>query len=128
MKIQGRIGDTPVELEVTFEPHEWAQLAACLAGQGAAPAAGNAPLSAPLSMAEQAQQAVANGDKLLTLALQVLAAHGECDGPTLRSELLALAGSDVEAKRLLVRLRHHPQVVLREEGSAPIYRWQEKPC
>lgn len=119
MKIQGRIGDMPVELDVTFEPHEWAQLAACLTGQLLAPAAG----SAPISVAEQAQQAVANGDKLLTLALQVLAAHGECDGPTLRSELLALAGSDVEAKRLLVRLRHHPQVTLSEEGSAPIYRW-----
>ena len=124
MKIQGRIGDMPVELEVTFEPHEWAQLAACLTGQTLAPAAG----SAPISVAEQAQQAVANGDKLLTLALQVLAAHGECDGPTLRSELLALAGTDVEAKRLLVRLRHHPQVTLSEEGSAPIYRWQDKPC
>ena len=124
MKIQGRIGDMPVELDVTFEPHEWAQLAACLTGQPLAPAAG----SAPISVAEQAQQAVANGDKLLTLALQVLAAHGECDGPTLRSELLALAGTDVEAKRLLVRLRHHPQVTLSEEGSAPIYRWQDKPC
>ncbi len=119
MKIQGCIGDTPVELNVTFEPHEWAQLAACLAGQTPQPAAA----STPPSVAEQAQQAVASGDKLLTLALQVLAAHGECDGPTLRSELLALAGTDVEAKRLLVRLRHHPQVTLSEEGSAPIYRW-----
>ena len=126
MKIQGRIGDMPVELDVTFEPHEWAQFAACLTGQ--TPAVGSAASVAPISVAEQAQQAVANGDKLLTLALQVLAAHGECDGPTLRSELLALAGTDVEAKRLLVRLRHHPQVTLSEEGSAPIYRWQDKPC
>ncbi|MCJ8168456.1 hypothetical protein [Atopomonas sediminilitoris] len=126
MKISGRIGEQVVDLTVSLEPHEWVQLAQ--AGVQLAPAL-TAPADLTVTTAPAASMAgvaasAPSADKLLTMALQVLAAHGACDGPTLRGELLALAGSEVAAKRLLVKLRHHPQVTLEEHQAAPVYRWR----
>jgi len=41
----------------------------------------------------------------------------------LLGELAALAGNEVAGKRLLVRLRHCPQVQVESGGVAPLYRW-----
>lgn len=48
---------------------------------------------------------------------------GALDGPQLFAELSALAGGEEAGKRLLVRLRHCPQVEVQAAGDAPVYRW-----
>jgi hypothetical protein len=111
MRIRGRIGDWPVDLTVELDDAEWAQLEGRL--RVAAPAEQPRPVAAP----------AAAGDRLWALAQELLRRAGELDGPQLFAELSALAGGTEAGKRLLVRLRHCPQVVVLADGDAPIYRW-----
>ena len=114
MRIHGRIGDWPVDLTVELDGAEWAQLRGLLpaAADETSPAA--APAPAPSAAA---------GDRLWTLAQELLRRAGALDGPQLFAELSALAGGEEAGKRLLVRLRHCPQVVVEAAGDAPVYRW-----
>ncbi|MES2817944.1 MAG: hypothetical protein V4812_03040 [Pseudomonadota bacterium] len=108
MRIRGMIGDWPVDLTVTLDPQDWAQLAA----QVPSPAApDNPPEPAGL------------GDGHWQAALDLLRQAGQLDGPVLLAELGALAGSTAAGKRLLVRLRHCSQVRLESGVDSPIYRW-----
>ena len=110
LRIKGRVGDWPVDLTVEMDAEDWAQLAALLPVE-AAPATPRAtPVSNP-------------ADTLWPLAQQLLQRAGSLEGPQLLSELSALAGGDAAGKRLLVRLRHCPQVQVESGAEAPLYRW-----
>lgn len=113
MRIHGRIGDWPVDLTVELDAAEWAQLAQRLPP----PAAVEAP--APVA----ATPVAAAGDHLWALAQELLRRAETMDGPQLFAELSALAGSPEAGKRLLVRLRHCPQVQVQAGADAPVYRW-----
>lgn len=114
VRIRGRIGDWPVDLTLELDDEDWARLRGPLAPPE--PGAAAAP-------AQPAGAAVNGGDRLWQLAQELLRRAGEVDGPQLLAELGALAGSPEAGKRLLVRLRHNPQVRVETAADAPLYRW-----
>ncbi len=62
-------------------------------------------------------------DRLWLTACQLLREAGACEGPQLLADLQALAGSAEAGKRLLVRLRHSPQVRVEQREDVPWYSW-----
>lgn len=111
LRIKGRVGDWPVDLTVEMDAEDWAQLAAHLTLEAAPP------------VATRATRAAGPANDLWPQALQLLAAAGSMEGPQLLGELAALAGGEAAGKRLLVRLRHCPQVQIESGAEAPLYRW-----
>ena len=107
LRIKGRVGDWPVDLTVEMDAEDWAQLAAHL------------PLEAPPGAVRSASPV----DEHWQQAQALLQRAGSLEGPQLLGELAALAGNEVAGKRLLVRLRHCPQVQVESGGVAPLYRW-----
>lgn len=112
LRIKGRIGEWPVDLSVEMDQEDWAQLAALLPRDSAV-----APTPAPVAVVAKAQ------DGLWQAAQDMLQRAGSLDGPQLLAELSALAGNAAAGKRLLVRLRHCPQVQIESGAEAPLYRW-----
>ena len=110
LRIKGRVGDWPVDLTVEMDAEDWAQLAAHLPLEAPPGAVRSAPAASPAD--EHWQQAQA-----------LLQRAGSLEGPQLLVELAALAGNEVAGKRLLVRLRHCPQVQVERGDAAPLYRW-----
>lgn len=110
LRIKGRIGDWPVDLSVEMDAEDWAQLAVHLPVEAVAAAPSAKPATIP-------------ANDLWPQALQLLQVAGSMEGPQLLGELAALAGSEVAGKRLLVRLRHAPQVQIENGAEAPLYRW-----
>ncbi|MDG9925092.1 MULTISPECIES: hypothetical protein [unclassified Pseudomonas] len=110
LRIKGRVGDWPVDLTVEMDAEDWAQLAAHL------------PMEAPPA-APRTASAGNPADGLWPLAQELLQRAGSMEGPQLLGELSALAGGDAAGKRLLVRLRHCPQVQIESGAEAPLYRW-----
>lgn len=118
MRIHGRIGDWPVDLTLELDAGELASLAAALRGAAeVAPEAAPPVVEAPPAPRADAAQ------RLWELACALLAGAGAMDGPQLLGELSALAGDVQAGKRLLVRLRHSPQVSVEAGAQAPCYRW-----
>lgn len=114
LRIKGRVGDWPVDLTVELDADDWAQLAAHL------------PPVIPVESTPSvtvARSTNAQADGLWSQALEVLQRAGSLEGPQLLAELAALTGGEVAGKRLLVRLRHCPQVQVESGGEAPLYRW-----
>ncbi|CAD5108909.1 hypothetical protein [Zestomonas carbonaria] len=109
LRIRGIIGDWPVDLSVELEAEDWRQLAAHL------------PAAAPVSPSAPAP--ATPDDALWLNALGVLRQAGEMEGTALLAALEALAGGPAAGKRLLVRLRHHPQVQVESGEETPLYRW-----
>jgi hypothetical protein len=109
VRIRGRIGDWPVDLTLELEAQDWAQLTP-------APAAEAVPASVPL-----------HNDALWQNTLALLRQAGQIEGPQLLAQLAALAGGEVAGKRLLVRLRHCPQVRVEAGEDAPVYHWAGEP-
>lgn len=111
IRIQGHIGEMPVELNVELDDEDWArlttQLRQPLAGGLQAPPAGKA----------------AEHDGLWYSARQLLSEAGQMDGPQLLAELATLCGSTQAGKRLLVRLRHSAEVQVDSSEQAAVYRW-----
>ncbi len=107
LRIKGRVGDWPVDLTVEMDAEDRAPLAAHL------------PLEAPPGAVRSASPA----DEHWQQAQALLQRAGSLEGPQLLGELAALAGNEVAGKRLLVRLRHCPQVQVESGGVAPLYRW-----
>lgn len=107
LRIKGRVGDWPVDLTVEMDAEDWARLAAHL------------PLEAPPG----AVRSVSPADDLWHQAQELLQRAGSLEGPQLLGELAALAGGEAAGKRLLVRLRHCPQVQVESGEAAPLYRW-----
>lgn len=114
VRIRGRIGDWPVDLTVELDAADWAQLA------------GRPTEVPPPPPAGKAGAAGGSGEaRLWQLAQELLRQAGELDGPTLLARLEALAGSPAGGKRLLVRLRHSPQVQVASAADAALYRWSD---
>lgn len=113
MRIRGTIGDWPVDLTVELDPQDWAQLSASLPGSAQPP--GRAP--------EARAQPAGADDGQWQAALALLRQAGSLEGPRLLAELGALAGGAAAGKRLLVRLRHCPQVRLEKGPDSPLYHW-----
>lgn len=108
LRIKGRVGDWPVDLTVEMDAEDWAQLAAHLPSEASA---------APRARAANA------ADGLWPAALELLQRAGSMEGPQLLGELADLAGDEAAGKRLLVRLRHCPQVRVESGDEAPLYHW-----
>ncbi len=114
MRIRGQIGPWPVDLEIELNAADWAQLAQHRSEpDNAAPAA----TCAPPAVRAQAD------DPRWSAAQQLLQRAGTLSGPQLLAELEPLAGGIEAAKRLLVRLRHCPQVRIEQQADAAVYRW-----
>ena len=111
LRIRGTIGTWPVDLTVELDDEDWARLASV---QAVVP---EETTPAPV----RSQPA----DALWQSAQDLLRTAGQMDGPDLLVQLQALAGSADAGKRLLVRLRHCPQVKLESGADTPLYRWQE---
>ncbi len=121
MRIRGQLGPWPVDLSLELEAGELQQLALLLrGGERVAQSAGVAP-AAPVVASSGGQ-----GERLWQLAQECLRRASEVEGPRLLADLAALAGSEQEGKRLLVRLRHLPQVVMDSRGATSIYRWSDQ--
>ena len=116
MRVQGQLGDLAIDLQISLEDGEWSRLAELL--RGALPAATEA---APVPSATPAVSPAA--DRLWLTACQLLREAGACEGPQLLADLQALAGSAEAGKRLLVRLRHSPQVRVEQREDVPWYSW-----
>jgi len=116
MRVQGQLGDVAIDLQINLEESEWARLAELLRGAlpaatEAAPAPSVVPVASPVT------------DRLWQTACQLLREAGACEGPQLLADLQALAGSAEAGKRLLVRLRHSPQVRVEQRDDVPWYSW-----
>ncbi|AMR68455.1 hypothetical protein [Aquipseudomonas alcaligenes] len=107
LRIKGRVGDWPVDLTVEMDAEDWAQLAAHL----------------PLEEPPGAVRSTSPADEHWQQAQALLQRAGSLEGPQLLGELAALAGNEAAGKRLLVRLRHCPQVQVESADAAPLYRW-----
>ncbi|MFC3606571.1 hypothetical protein [Stutzerimonas tarimensis] len=114
IRIRGRIGNWPVDLEVDLDASDWAQLGKDLSAVEAGPTEADAtaaPRSSP------------GNDPLWQAAQDLLREAGELSGPALLEQFEPLTGNMAAAKRLLVRLRHCPQVRIQQDGETPLYRW-----
>ena len=116
MRVQGQLGDVVIDLQISLEESEWTRLAELL--RGALPAATEA---APVPSATPVVSPAT--DRLWQTACQLLSEAGACEGPQLLADLQALAGNADAGKRLLVRLRHSPQVRVEQQDEAPLYIW-----
>ncbi|MCY1292202.1 hypothetical protein D9M68_563130 [compost metagenome] len=110
VRIRGTIGDWPVDLCVELDETDWRQLAAHLPAAVAPPSPAPTPPAAP-------------NDALWQSVLDLLRQRGEMEGTALLDACEALAGNAAAGKRLLVRLRHCPQVQVESGGETPLYRW-----
>ncbi|WP_137888606.1 hypothetical protein [Pseudomonas sp. 2FE] len=108
LRIRGQIGEWPVDLTLELGDEDWARLA-------------ELPRKAAAVEPPGAQEP--QGEGFWPTAQELLRNAGQMEGPDLLAELQALTGSAAASKRLLVRLRHCPQVQLENGADAPLYRW-----
>ncbi|MFY0728706.1 hypothetical protein [Pseudomonas sp. NFX15] len=110
LRIRGSIGDWPVDLTLEMDDSDWARLGAQLQVEKVE---ASAPAAKPLNQ----------DDALWQVARDLLRKAGQLSGPDLLDQLEGLTGSAVAGKRLLVRLRHSPEVKVESGGDTPLYRW-----
>ena len=110
LRIRGSIGDWPVDLTLEMDDGDWAKLGAQL--QVSKPEASVAPA-----------KPVTQDEALWQIAKDLLRKAGQLSGPDLLDQLEGLTGSAVSGKRLLVRLRHCPDVKVESGADTPMYRW-----
>jgi hypothetical protein len=114
LRIRGTVGDWPVDLTLELDEADWAQLGSQL--KAAKPEAAAAVVSKPASQ----------DDRVWNITQDLLRNAGQISGPQLLEQLEGLTGSTAAGKRLLVRLRHSPQVRVESGQDAPLYSWIEK--
>ncbi|WPN46669.1 MULTISPECIES: hypothetical protein [unclassified Pseudomonas] len=112
LRIRGSIGEWPVDLTLEMDDSDWARLGAQLQVEKTAV---STPAAKPLNQDEALWQ----------VAKDLLRKAGQLSGPQLLDQLEGLAGSAAAGKRLLVRLRHSPQVKVVSGGDTPLYSWIE---
>ena len=112
VRIRGTIGDWPVDLTVELDDGDWAALGAQLQ-------VSDAPVSQPPA------RPVNQDDAVWETTKDLLRKAGQISGPELLGQLQALTGSTGAGKRLLVRLRHCPEVKVVSGTDSPIYSWIE---
>ena len=110
LRIRGSIGDWPVDLTLEMDDADWARLGAQLQVEKTAV---SAPTAKPLNQDDSQWQ----------VARDLLRQAGQLSGPDLLDQLEGLTGSAAAGKRLLVRLRHSPDVKVESGTDTPIYRW-----
>ena len=110
LRIRGSIGDWPVDLTLEMDDADWARLGAQLTVEKTGVTA------APAKPQNQ-------DDALWQIARDLLRKAGQLSGPDLLEQLEGLTGNASAGKRLLVRLRHSPDVKMESGGDTPIYRW-----
>ncbi|OOG80425.1 hypothetical protein B0E42_27160 [Pseudomonas sp. A25(2017)] len=113
LRIRGTVGDWPVDLSIEMDEGDWAQLGAQL--QVAKSESAVAPAAKPVSQDDAQWQ----------IAKELLRKAGQLSGPDLLEQLEGLTGSASAGKRLLVRLRHSPDVKVISGGDTPLYSWHE---
>lgn len=114
LRIRGSIGEWPVDLTLEMDEGDWAQLGAQL--KAVKPEAA-APVESKPSSPD---------DALWQIARELLRKSGQLSGPQLLEQLEGLTGSTAAGKRLLVRLRHSPQVKVESGADAPLYCWVDQ--
>lgn len=112
LRIRGSIGDWPVDLTLEMDDVDWARFGAHLQVEKSEV---NAPAAKPLNQ----------DDALWQIARDLLRKAGQLSGPDLLDQLEGLTGSAAAGKRLLVRLRHSPDVKVVSGGDTPLYSWIE---
>ncbi|MGW8463250.1 hypothetical protein [Pseudomonas sp. CLCA07] len=110
LRIRGSIGDWPVDLTLEMDDGDWARLGAQL--QVNKPEVSFAPA-----------KPVTQDEALWQIARDLLRKAGQLSGPDLLDQLETLTGSAASGKRLLVRLRHCPDVKVESGADTPMYRW-----
>lgn len=115
LRIRGTVGELPVELTLELDEADWARLGSQFGVQLQAAQSDQAtvPATKPLNQ----------DDALWQIAKDLLRKAGQLSGPELLDQLEGLSGSAASGKRLLVRLRHSPEVKVESGGDTPIYRW-----
>ena len=113
LRIRGSIGDWPVDLTLEMDDADWARLGAQLKVEKTEVSA--APVAKPLNQ----------DDALWQVAKDLLRKAGQLSGPQLLDQLEGLTGSAAAGKRLLVRLRHSPDVKVQSGADTPIFYWIE---
>ena len=113
LRIRGTVGEWPVDLTIEMDEGDWAQLGAQL--QVAKSENVVAPAAKPANQDDAQWQ----------IAKELLRKAGQLSGPDLLEQLEGLTGSASAGKRLLVRLRHSPDVKVISGGDTPLYSWHE---
>ncbi|WLH00624.1 hypothetical protein PSH92_25295 [Pseudomonas beijingensis] len=113
LRIRGTVGEWPVDLTIEMDEGDWAQLGAQL--QVAKSEGTTAPAAKPVNPDDAQWQ----------IAKELLRKAGQLSGPDLLEQLEGLTGSASAGKRLLVRLRHSPDVKVISGGDTPLYSWHE---
>lgn len=113
LRIRGTIGDLPVDLTLELDDGDWAQLGAQLQAARPEVAAATATPGRPLNQ----------DDVIWQTARDLLRQAGQMSGPDLLAQLEGLTGNTAAGKRLLVRLRHSPDVKVESSADTPMYSW-----
>jgi hypothetical protein len=116
LRIRGTVGTMPVDLTVELDDSDWAKLGSALNVQSPAQ---------PEIAAAPAAKALNQDEALWQVAKDLLRKAGQLSGPDLLDQLEGLTGSAAAGKRLLVRLRHSPDVKVVSGGDTPLYSWIE---
>ncbi|MGE8175518.1 hypothetical protein [Pseudomonas fluorescens] len=117
LRIRGSIGDWPVDLTLELDDGDWARLGAQLQVSRSESAA---------VVSDSVVKPVNQDEVLWQLAKDLLRKSGQLTGPDLLEQLEGLTGNTVAGKRLLVRLRHSPEVKVVSGGDTPLYSWIEQ--
>lgn len=118
LRIRGTVGATPVDLTVELDDSDWVKLGAAL---GAQPQGDQPEMAVSMPAAKPLNQ----DEALWQVAKDLLRKAGQLSGPDLLEQLEGLTGSAAAGKRLLVRLRHSPDVKVVSGGDTPLYSWIE---
>lgn len=110
IRIRGKVGDWPVDLTVELDAQDWAHLAA------------NLPVNAE-EISTPVTSEAPKTDALWQSTLSLVSKAGSIEGPQLMAQLTGLAGGELAAKQLLVRLRHCAQIRVESTADAPVYHW-----
>ena len=115
IRIKGTVGNLPVDLAIDMDAEDWAHLTGPFA------TASENATTAATPPAQSKARAEDNG--VWRSVLLLLEQAGRIEGPALLDQVQGLVGDVAAGKRMLVRLRHCPQVRVEAGADAPVYCW-----
>ena len=119
IRIKGTVGHLPVDLAIEIDAQDWAHLAGHFTRLPEA-ATGSEGAS---TTATTAAHSKTGDDGAWHSVLLLLEQAGRIEGPALLDQVQGLVGDVAAGKRMLVRLRHCPQVKVEAGADAPVYCW-----